>query len=172
MAFMATVEKLQPMGIDCTGWMLYRYTIKQFYSFRKQIHCIKLYCIYFKLMWFLTMPLVDATTLFCLEVTAAEETEELFIICIIFKIIFDICFKIWTIGRWLLLFWPIAIIAFSWFLSKLRYQMTSQMHCLEQFIAKVVSIMQIMFANVTAFGLPEKMQSRSTCSTISFSRSH
>ena len=49
--------------------------------------CIKLHCIYFKSMCFVTTPLVDSVTLFCLEVTATEETKELFIICIIFKII-------------------------------------------------------------------------------------
>ena len=57
----------------CTVWMLYRYTIKQFYSFLEKMNCIKLYCIYFKSMCFVT------------------------IICITIKIIFDICFKIWTI---------------------------------------------------------------------------
>ena len=74
----------------CTSWMLYIYTIKQFYSSCKEIHCIKLYCIYFKSMCFVAIPLVDAKTLFCLIVTAAEETKELFILSIIFKIIFNI----------------------------------------------------------------------------------
>ena len=97
----------------CSSWMMYRYTIKQFYSFLEKMNCIKLYCIYFKSMCFVTIPLVDAATLFCLEVTAAEETKELFIICIIFKIIFDNCFKIWVIGCGLLPFRPIAIIEFS-----------------------------------------------------------
>ena len=79
-------------------------------------------CIYFKsAMCFVTIPFLDAATLFCLEVTAAKETKELFIISIVFKIIFDNCFKIWTIGRGLVLFWPTAIIAFSRFLSKVRY---------------------------------------------------
>ena len=32
----------------CTSWMLYIYTIKQYYSSCEEIHCIKLYCIYFK----------------------------------------------------------------------------------------------------------------------------
>ena len=97
-------------------------------------------CIYFKsAMCFVTIPFLDAATLFCLDVTAAKE---LFIISIVFRIIFDNCFKIWTIGRGLVLFWPIAIIAFSRFLSRVRYQMSSQMHCLQQFRAKVVSIMQ------------------------------
>ena len=117
---------------------LYRYTTKQFYSFCEEMHSIKLYCIYFKSMCFVTIPLVDAATLFCLEVMAAEETKELFIICTIFKIIFDNCFKIWTIGHLLVLFWSIAIIAFSRFLSRVRYEMSSQMHCLQQFKAKVV----------------------------------
>ena len=73
----------------CTIWMLYVYKIKQFYSFCEEIQCIKLYCIYFKSMCFVAIPLVDAATLFCLEVTAAEEIKELFILCIIFKIIFN-----------------------------------------------------------------------------------
>ena len=51
------------------------------------MHCIKLHRIYFKSLCFITIPLVDAATLFCLEVMATEETKELFIICIIFKII-------------------------------------------------------------------------------------
>ena len=90
-------------------------------------------CIYFKsAMCFVTLPFLDAATLFCLEAT-----KELFIISIIFRIIFDNCFKIWTIGRGLVLFWSITLIAFSQFLS-LRYQMSSQMHCLQQFKAKVV----------------------------------
>ena len=105
----------------CTSWMLYKYTIEQFYSFREKMHCIKLYCIYFKSMCFVTIPLVDYATLFCLEVTVAEETKELFIISIILGTIFDNCFKILTIGSGLVLFWPIAIIAFSRILSKLRY---------------------------------------------------
>ena len=102
----------------CTSWMLYVYKIKQFYSFCEKIQCIKLYCIYFKSMCFVAILLVDAATLFCLEVTAAEEIKELFILCIIFKIIFSIFFKIWIIGRWVVLFRPIALIAFSRFLSK------------------------------------------------------
>ena len=126
----------------CTSWMLYVYKIKQLYSFCEEIQCIKLYCIYFKSMCFVAILLVDAATLFCLEVTAAEETKELFIICIIFKIIFDNCFKIWVIGCRLLPFRPIAIIEF---LSKVTYQMSPQMHCLQQFKAKVVSIMQIFY---------------------------
>ena len=101
-----------------TSWMLYVYKIKQFYSFCEEIQCIKLYCIYFKSMCFVAILLVDAATLFCLEVTAAEEIKELFILCIIFKIIFNNFFQIWTIGRWVVLFWPIALIAFSRFLSK------------------------------------------------------
>ena len=130
----------------CTSWMLYKYTIEQFYSFREKMHCIKLYCIYFKSMCLVTIPLVDYATLFCLEVKAAKETKELFIISIIFKIIFNSCFKIWTICRGLVLFWPIAAIAFSLFLSKLRYQISSQTHCFEQIIAKVLSIiLQIIF---------------------------
>ena len=100
MAVMATVEELQPTGIVlaecCTN---YKYTIKQFYSFREKMHCIKLYCIYFKSMCLVTIPLVDYATLFCLEVTVAEETKELFILCIIFKIIFHNSFNIWIIGR-------------------------------------------------------------------------
>ena len=135
MAFMATVENCG----HCTSWMLYKYTIKQFYSFREKMHCIKLYCIYFKsAMCFVTISAVDTATLFCLKVTAGKETKELSIISIIFKTIFDNCFKILTIGRGLVLFWPIAIIAFSRFLSRVRYQMSSQMHCLQQFKAKVV----------------------------------
>ena len=102
----------------CTSWMLYVYKIKQFYSFCEEIQCIKLYCIYFKSMCFVAILLVDAATLFCLEVTAAEEIKELFILCIIFKIIFNNFFQIWTIGRWDVLFWLIALIAFSRFLSK------------------------------------------------------
>ena len=111
------------------------------------MHCIKLYCFYFKsAMCFVTIPLVDAATLFCLEVMAAEETKELFIICIIFKIIIvHNCFKIFTIGRGLGLFRPIVIVAFLRFLSKMRYRMSSQMHCLQQLKAKVVSIMQILY---------------------------
>ena len=81
------------------------------------MHCIKLYSIYFKsAMCFVKIPLVDAATLFCLEVMAAK-TKELFIIFTIFKIIFQNCFKIWTFGSGLVLFWPIAILAFSRFLS-------------------------------------------------------
>ena len=83
----------------CTSWMLYKYTIEQFYSFREKMHCIKLYCIYFKSMCLVTIPLVDYATLFCLEVTVAEETKELFIISILFKIIFHNSFNTWTIGR-------------------------------------------------------------------------
>ena len=120
------------------------------------MHRIKLYCIYLKsAMFFVTIPLVDAATLFCLEVKAEKETKELFMISIIFKIIFD-CFKIWTIGRGLVLFWSITLIAFSQFLS-LRYQMSSQTHCFEKFKAKVASIiLQIVFANITPIGPPEK----------------
>ena len=100
-------------------------------------------CIYFKsAMCFVAIPFLDAATLFCLDVTAAKE---LFIISIVFRIIFDNCFKIWTIGHLLVLFWSIAIIAFSRFLSRVRYQMSSQMHCLQQFRAKVVSIMQTFY---------------------------
>ena len=73
----------------CTSWMLYVYKIKQLYSFCEEIQCIKLYCIYFKSMCFVAILLVDTATLFCLEVTAAEEIKELFILCIIFKIIFN-----------------------------------------------------------------------------------
>ena len=103
----------------CTSWMLYRYTIKKFYSFCENMHYIKLYCIYFKsAMCFVTISAVDTATLFCLKVTAGKETKELSIISIIFKTIFDNCFKIFTIGRGLVLFWPIAIIAFSRFLSQ------------------------------------------------------
>ena len=69
----------------CTSWMLYIYTIKQFYSSCEEM----LYCIYFKSLCLVAIPLVDAATLFCLEVTAAEEIKELFILCIIFKIIFN-----------------------------------------------------------------------------------
>ena len=138
--------KIEAYG-HCTSSMVYRYTIKQFYSFCEKMHRIKLYCIYLKsAMFFVTIPLVDAATLFCLEVKAAKETKELFIISIIFKIIFNSCFKIWTICRGLVLFWPIAAIAFSLFLSKLRYQISSQTHCFEQIIAKVLSIiLQIIF---------------------------
>ena len=102
----------------CTSWMLYVYKIKQFYSFCEEIQCIKLYCIYFKSMCFVAILLLDAATLFCLEVTAAEEIKELFILCIIFKIIFNNFFQILTIGRWDVLFWLIALIAFSRYLSK------------------------------------------------------
>ena len=63
------------------------------------MHCIKLYCIYFKSMCLVTIPLVDYATLFCLEVTVTEETKELFIISILFKIIFHNSFNTWTIGR-------------------------------------------------------------------------
>ena len=101
----------------CTSWMLYIYTIKQFYSSCKEM----LYCIYFKALCLVAIPLVDAATLLCLEVTAAEETKEIFILCIIFKIIFNNFFKIWTIGRWVVLFRPIALIAFSRFFSKVSY---------------------------------------------------
>ena len=85
----------------CTSWMLYVYKIKQFYSFCEQIQCIKLYCIYFESMCFVAILLVDAATLFCLEVTAAEEIKELFILCIIFKIIFNDFFldlDYWPLG--------------------------------------------------------------------------
>ena len=60
---------------------------------------IKLYCIYFKSMCLVTIPKVDYATLFCLEVTVTEETKELFIISILFKIIFHNSFNTWTIGR-------------------------------------------------------------------------
>ena len=76
-------------------------------------------CIYFKsAMCFVTIPLVDTATLFCLEVTAAKEKKRTFHHFIIFKTIFDNCFKILTIGRGPVLSWPIAIIAFSRFLSQ------------------------------------------------------
>ena len=52
------------------------YTIKQFYSFREKLYCIKLYYISFKSMCLVTILLVDAATLLCLEVMAAEETNE------------------------------------------------------------------------------------------------
>ena len=52
------------------------YTIKQFYSFREKLYCIKLYYILFKSMCLVTILLVDAATLLCLEVMAAEETNE------------------------------------------------------------------------------------------------
>ena len=62
----------------CSSWMMYRYTIKHFYSL---MHCFKLYCIYFKsALCFVTIPLVDAATLFF---TAAKETKELFSFSII-----------------------------------------------------------------------------------------
>ena len=69
----------------CTSWMLCVYKIKQFYSFCEEIQCIKLYCIYFKSMCFVAILLVDAAALFCLEVTAAEEIKELFILYIIYN---------------------------------------------------------------------------------------
>ena len=100
----------------CTSWM-YIYIIKQFYSSCEEM----LHCIYFKSLCLVAIPLVDAATLFCLEVTAAEETKELLILCIIFKIIFNIFFKIWTIGRWVVLFQKIAFIAFSRLLFKVSY---------------------------------------------------
>ena len=56
--------------------MLYIYTMKQFYSFREKIHCIKLHYIYFKSICLFTIPLMDASTLLCLGVTSAEETNE------------------------------------------------------------------------------------------------
>ena len=56
--------------------MLYIYKMKQFYSFCEKMHCIKLYYIYFKSICLFTIPLVDASTLLCLEVTSAEETNE------------------------------------------------------------------------------------------------
>ena len=132
----------------CTSWMLYKYTIEQFYSFREKMHCIKLYCIYFKSMCLVTIPLVDYATLFCLEVTVAEETKELFIISILFKIIFHNSFNTWTIGRGLV-------------------QCSSGQSCFNN-----AKILQIRFASVTPIGPLEKMQSYSTCSTSSFSRSH
>ena len=132
----------------CTSWMLYKYTIKQFYSFREKMHCIKLYCIYFKSMCLVTIPLVDYATLFCLEVTVTEETKELFIISILFKIIFHNSFNTWTIGCGLV-------------------QCSSGQSCFNN-----AKILQIRFASVTPIGPLEKMQSYSTCSTSSFSRSH
>ena len=63
----------------CSSWLMYIYTIKHFYSL---MHCFKLYCIYFKsAMCFVTIPLVDAATLFF---TTAKETKELFSFSIIF----------------------------------------------------------------------------------------
>ena len=64
-----------------------------------------------------------------------------------------------TIGRGLVLFWPTAIIAFSRFLSKVRYKMSSQM--LLQTIKsqsgfKNANILQFVLANVTPIGPPEK----------------
>ena len=129
----------------CTSWMMYKYTIKHLYSFREEMHCIKLYCIYFKsAMCFVTISAVDTATLFCLKVTAGKETKELSIISIIFKTIFDNCFKILTIGRELVLFWPIAIIAFSRIYPS-EILNVIPIHCFERFKAKVVSIMQIFY---------------------------
>ena len=64
------------MQLPYSNWMLYIYTMKQFYSFHQKMHCIKLYYIYFKSICLFTIPLVDASTLLCLEVTSAEETNE------------------------------------------------------------------------------------------------
>ena len=102
-------------------------------------------------MCLVAIPLVDAATLFCLEVTAAEETKELFILCIIFKIIFNNFFKIWTIGRWVVLFRPIALIAFSRFSSKV---IKCHPKCIASNNSKPkwfnnANILQIMFENVT-----------------------
>ena len=122
------------------------------------MHYIKLYCIYFKSMCFVTIPLVDAATLFCLEVTVAEETKELFIISIIFKIIFDNCFKIWTIGRGLVLFWPTVIIAFSQFSSEILNVIPNALlrPIQSQSGFNNANILQIMFANLTPIGRPKK----------------
>ena len=113
--------------------MMYRYTIKQFIHFA----LYQVVFIYFK----------------------SARTKELFIISIIFKIIFNSCFKIWTICRGLVLFWPIAIIAFSRFLSKVRYKMSSQMllqTTKSQSGFKNANILQFVLANVTPIGPPEK----------------
>ena len=161
----------------CTSWMLYKYTIEQFYSFREKMHCIKLYCIYFKSMCLVTIPLVDYATLFCLEVTVTEETKELFIISILFKIIFHNSFNTWTIG----LGWCSALLAnsnnciFTIFIqSEISNVIPNALLATiqSQSCFNNANILQIMFASVTPIGPLEKMQSYSTCSTSSFSRSH
>ena len=147
-----------------------------FMAFCEKMHCIKLYCIYFKsAMCFVTISAVDTATLFCLKVTAGKETKELSIISIIFKTIFDNCFSILTIGRGLVLFWPIAIIAFSRFLSQwdIKCHPNALLRTFQsQSGFNNANILQIMFANVTPIGPPEKMQNNNTCNTNSFSRSH
>ena len=153
----------------CTSWMMYRYTIKQFIHFA----LYQVVFIYFKsAMCFVTIPLVDTATLFCLEITAAKDTKELFIISIIFKIIFDNCFKIWTIGRGLVLFWPTAIIAFSRFSSEILNVIPNALlrTIQSQSGFNNANILQIMFANITPIGRPKK--SKKTCNTNSFSKSY
>ena len=102
--------------------MLYIYAIKQFYLFCEKMYCIKLYFIYFKLMCLFTIPLLDAVTfdLWCFVLKSRPKKKQMnFIICIIFKIILDNCFKIWTLGRGLVLFWPFSCyhigLCFTWY---------------------------------------------------------
>ena len=86
MAILAAVEKLQPTGIVLAGWCTDTQLNRLFILQKDALY--QVVCIYFKsAMCFVTIPLLDTAPLFCLEVTAAKDTKELFIISIIFKII-------------------------------------------------------------------------------------
>ena len=87
-------------------------------------------------MSFVTIPLLDAATLFCLDVTAAKETKELFIISIVFKII------------------PIIVSRFGLLANALFETVQSQSGF------KNANILQVMFANVTSIGPPENAKSQ------------
>ena len=130
--------------------MLYRFTIKQFYSFLEKMNCIKLYCIYFKSMCFVTIPSRSSSIILSIlgllavgwcSALLANSNNCIFTIFIQSEISNVI---------------PNALLA------------TIQ----SQSCFNNAKILQIRFASVTPIGPLEKMQSYSTCSTSSFSRSH
>ena len=64
--------------------------------------------------------IVGCCNLWCFVLKSWPQKKHMnFIICIIFKIIFDNCFKIWTLGRGLVLFWPFSCyhirLSFTWY---------------------------------------------------------
>ena len=63
---------------------------------------------------------VGCCNLWCFVLKSRPQKKQMnFIICIIFKIIFDNCFKIWTLGRGLVLIWPFSCyhirLSFTWY---------------------------------------------------------
>ena len=77
---------LNQNGFICAKFLQIRFVNVTPFDRPEEIHCTTLqqlrssYTVVTEFC-FVTIPLVDAATLFCLEITAAEETKELFIIC-------------------------------------------------------------------------------------------